>query len=101
MIDRRPVGFYALNEGPNPTSLEHLWVLPERIGHGIGRALFQHAVGRAATLGATSLTIEADPHAEPFYLHMGADRVGEIASEVADLRRELPLLTIDLSSRRH
>ncbi len=77
-------------------SLEHLWILPERIGQGIGRALFQHAVERAAARGATSLTIEADPHAEPFYLHMGATRVGAVTSEVDGQRRELPLLVYDL-----
>jgi GNAT superfamily N-acetyltransferase len=52
--------------------LEHLWVSPEHIGTGIGRALFDHAVRRAAALGATTLSIEADPNAEGFYRRMGA-----------------------------
>jgi GNAT superfamily N-acetyltransferase len=51
--------------------LEHLWVLPDWMGQGIGRALFRHAAERAAARGALSLTIEADPNAEPFYLPHG------------------------------
>src|SRR5688572_10653804 len=58
-----PVGFYALIHGPGCT-LEHLWVLPEWMGQGIGRLLFEHALHTAAALGATQLDLEADPHAE-------------------------------------
>ncbi len=96
-IDRQIVAFLALRQTPGRMELEHLWVLPTRIGQGVGRALFEHAVDRAAALGATSLTIEADPHAESFYLHMGAKRVGTVQSEVAGLRRELPLLAFELT----
>ncbi len=70
-------GFYALVERGSKVELEHLWVLPEHIGTGIGRALFDHAVRKAAALGATILSIEADPNAEGFYRRMGARRVGE------------------------
>ena len=57
-------GFYALVERGREVELEHLWVLPEHIGAGIGGALFDHAVRRATALGATTLSIEADPNAE-------------------------------------
>lgn len=96
LMDRQPIGFYALLRSAFTTRLEHLWILPEQIGRGIGRALFQHAVQKAAARGAASLTIEADPHAERFYLHMGARRVGVTRSEVDGQQRELPLLTLDL-----
>ncbi len=95
--DGRTTGFYALVETPDTFSLEHLWVLPERMGEGIGRALFQHAAGRAAAGGASRLTIESDPQAEPFYLHLGAKRVGAVMSEVDGQPRELPLLSYDLT----
>jgi GNAT superfamily N-acetyltransferase len=39
-------GFYALVERGRTIELEHLWVSPERIGTGVGRALFDHAVQR-------------------------------------------------------
>jgi len=89
------IGFYALVETPDSISLDHLWVLPERIGQGIGRALFKHAAGRAAARGASRLTIESDPQAEPFYLHLGARRVGAVPSEIDGQPRELPLLVFD------
>ena len=94
-----PAGFYALvGEGPRIV-LEHLWVLPERMGSGVGRALFEHALERAAPLGAETLGIEADPNAEGFYRRMGARRVGEISYELAGRERVLPLLAMDLRTR--
>ena len=73
--------------------LDHLWVRPEHIGHGIGRLLFGHAVShvRAKAAGIT-LGIESDPKAEGFYVRMGARRVGTIVRDWKGLRRELPYL---------
>lgn len=93
---RQMVGFHALVLLADLLRLEHLWVLPTWMSQGIGRALFQHAVERAATLGASSLTIEADPNAEPFYRRMGAVRSGLIETEIDGHRRALPILTFDL-----
>ena len=97
VIDRQQVAFHALLPTPDALRLEHLWVLPERIGQGIGRTLFLHAAERATARGAPSLTIEADPHAEPFYQHMGAVRAGTTTTEIDGGRRELPLLVFDLT----
>ena len=60
-----------------------------------GRLLFAHAVATARRLGYQTLTIEADPFAEAFYRAMGAERVGEVPSEVA-AGRMLPLLRVEL-----
>lgn len=79
--------------------LDHLWVLPERIGSGIGRSLFEHAVHRASALGAEVLEIESDPNAEGFYRRMGAERIGENVFEIERQRRTLPLLALDVPSR--
>lgn len=94
-----PVGFYALVGEGTKMELEHLWVLPERMGLGLGRALFDHAVRRAAGLGAEVLGIEADPNAEGFYRHMGARRVGEIVYNLDGRERVLPLLALDVRLR--
>jgi GNAT superfamily N-acetyltransferase len=93
-------GFHALVERGREVELEHLWVSPEHIGAGIGRALFDHAVRRAAALGAKAMSIEADPNAEGFYRRMGARRVGENVYEIEGHRRELPVLILDVPSRR-
>jgi GNAT superfamily N-acetyltransferase len=100
VVEGEPAGFYALvGEGPK-IELEHLWVLPERMGTGLGRALFDHAVGRAAALGAEVLGIEADPNAEGFYRHMGATRIGEIVYELDGRKRVLPLLAVQTRGHR-
>jgi GNAT superfamily N-acetyltransferase len=97
IINRQTVAFHALLQNAAVLRLEHLWVLPDWMGQGIGRALFRHAAERAAARGALSLTIEADPNAEPFSCRMGAVRSGEIATEVEGRRRDLPILTFDLT----
>ena len=91
MEDDCAMGFYSLTTRPRP-DLNHLWVLPNAMGRGIGRALFEHAVEQAKELGLATFEIEADPNAEAFYLHMGAKRIGTNVSEIGGERRELPLL---------
>ena len=98
--DRRIVGCYALVATVEALDLAHLWVRPAEMGHGIGRLLFTHALGRAAARGACRLTIESDPNAEAFYLHLGAVRVGRVATEIGGQPRELPLLHFDLGRNR-
>jgi GNAT superfamily N-acetyltransferase len=97
IINRQTVAFHALLQSADVLRLEHLWVLPNWMGQGIGRALFRHASKRAAARGVLSLTIEADPNAEPFYRRMGAIRSGVIATEIDGHRRDLPILTFDLT----
>ncbi len=97
VIDGQVIAFYALLETAETLRLEHLWVLPERIGQGIGRRLLTHAAERASARGARGLTIEADSHAESFYSHLGAVQIGVIPSEIDGRRRELPLLVFDLA----
>ena len=86
------IGFHALIEKDESWSLEHLWILPGQMGHGFGRRLFAHAAAYAAERGALSLTIEADPNAEPFYRRMGAIRDGTRESQIDGQIRRLPLL---------
>jgi GNAT superfamily N-acetyltransferase len=92
--DGVPVGFYALSRDDDVPELEHMWVAPEHIARGVGRALFAHLVARLRDAGATELRVASDPHAEGFYLRMGARRVGEVASRPPG--RRLPLLVLRL-----
>ena len=87
----RPIGFYVLTAEEDGIHLDHLWVLPQAMGRGMGRALFEHAVAEATSAGSSSIKIEADPNAEGFYQGMGAIRVGTSISQVDGKRRELPL----------
>ena len=91
------IGFYTLERVENRVALIDMWVLPKYIGSGVGRHLFAHAVKLARSLGVVAMDIESDPNAEGFYVHMGACRIGTIASEVEGHMRELPFLRLDLT----
>ena len=88
-------GFYALTIKDQKAELEHMWVAPDSIGTGIGKALFLSAMQKAAELKLRSVEISSDPNAEGFYQKMGAYRVGESTSEVDGEPRILPRLSID------
>ena len=92
----RAVGFYVLTTEDDGIHLDHLWVLPEAMGLGIGRALFEHAAAQARSSGFDLVRIEADPNAEGFYKRMGARRTGTSLSQVEGERRELPLMEYQL-----
>jgi len=98
--DWNPVGFYALllSKPEARAQLDHLWITPDWIGRGLGRALFEHAVSTARELGASVLHIEAEPNAEPFYRHMGARRTGERRGQIEDQPRVLPLMELELGA---
>lgn len=85
----------VLMEENNTASLDALFIEPARMGCGAGRMLFDWAVVTSRKLGATSMVIEADPSAEPFYLYMGAHKVGN-APSVSITGRILPLLKLTL-----
>ena len=87
-------GLYSLSEDEGELEIEDMWVLPEFIGKGYGKALFEHLVATASRTGAQEIRILSDPHAEGFYLRMGAVRVGEQASRIAG--RNLPVLKFSL-----
>jgi GNAT superfamily N-acetyltransferase len=78
--------------------LLHMFVEPSAIGTGVGRVLFGDIATLARKLGALRLSILADPHAEAFYLRMGAQRIGDAPSDAIP-GRFLPLLTFDLETR--
>ena len=75
-------GFYRLLPDGEVAELDSLFVDPRAIGTGVGRRLWEHAVATAAELGCTELVFQSDPHAEGFYLAMGATRDGESESTV-------------------
>jgi GNAT superfamily N-acetyltransferase len=91
------VGFYKLREVTSySVELTDLFVDPPVIGHGWGRRLWEHAVDTARRRGYLQMTFESDPNAEGFYLHMGAQRVGEVESSVKP-GRFLPKMLYQLS----
>jgi GNAT superfamily N-acetyltransferase len=96
MEQDEPVAYYSFNENEDGFWLDHLWVLPEHMGQGIGRSLFQHALERCKMLGVSTLKIESDPNAERFYERMGAHKVSEHKTEIQGEPRVLPVMEINL-----
>jgi GNAT superfamily N-acetyltransferase len=94
VVDEEITGFYRLSVQGRRASLDDLWVRPEWMGRGLGRALFQHARANAGAAGASTLEIESDPNARGFYEKMGAHQVREHATELEGLSRILPVLEI-------
>ncbi len=71
-------GYYSLVAKADGLYLDKLFVDPTWIGTGLGKRLWLHALDQARRLGATTLKIESDPNAAPFYAAMGARHTGEI-----------------------
>lgn len=84
--------------GDSLAELEHMWIKPDHMGVGVGRALFMLARERAANLKALVIELSADPNAEGFYQRMGAKRIGEVRSEIEGKPRVLPRMSVNLDS---
>ena len=90
-FDERPVGISVLDLG-DPPELVALFVEPDLIGHGVGRALLAHELERARAAGVESVLTESDPNAELFYREHGAVRAGHRTSPTTG--RDLMLLRL-------
>ena len=93
--DGRPIAVAQLKVVDDEADLLKLFVEPNALRSGTGRALLAWATDVARNLGARRLTIEADPDAAPFYRKMGAYDVGQAPSGSV-LGRMLPKLAMNL-----
>lgn len=75
VVDDQIAGFAAIEHHDKETILEHLWVLPDFIGKGIGKRLFLHVADQFSEFVFT-----ADPNADGFYYKMGAQKIGDYPS---------------------
>jgi N-acetylglutamate synthase-like GNAT family acetyltransferase len=98
LYDDEIVGCCAIAFSESLAELEHMWIRPEHVGIGLGRALFLHVTERAANLAIPALEISADPNAEGFYERMGATRIGEVRSEIEGQPRVLPRMVVVIGS---
>jgi GNAT superfamily N-acetyltransferase len=94
-LAERPVGVSILDLA-DPPELVALFVEPEAIGTGIGRALLRHALERAQGAGVDNVLIESDPNAEPFYRAHGAMEIGHRTSPTTG--RDLTLLRLPVAA---
>ena len=92
------MGFYALSGAAPVMELEHCWVLPARIGRGVGARLLAHATATCRAARASTLRIASDPFAVGFYRALGARPVGTVPSTPRG--RTLPLLLLRVDGKR-
>ncbi|WP_299929453.1 GNAT family N-acetyltransferase [uncultured Pelagimonas sp.] len=89
------IGVATVTIDQGTAQLNKLFVDPDAIGSGAGRALLLWAIAQARSGQARIMNIDADPGAEAFYAYMGAIRIGSVAS-TAISGRMLPLMQIAL-----
>lgn len=95
----RVMGFYTLRLRDGSCELENLWVSPEEVGKGHGRALLSHAIETARSMGAHEILIDADPNAENFYVRCGAVVTGSVPAAIdGQPNRMRPQLRIAIRS---
>jgi ribosomal protein S18 acetylase RimI-like enzyme len=94
------VGVCVLETHGTRALLEHVWIAPEYQGRGIGRALVERALDAAASAGLERVDVQADPFAEPFYLRLGARRLGATPAPMPGApERTLPRLEFRVGPR--
>jgi N-acetylglutamate synthase-like GNAT family acetyltransferase len=74
------VGFATLERSGDSAELVDLFVIPESMRRGVGRALVDDAVTTLAGEGISALWVTANPHAMAFYIAMGFESIGETAT---------------------
>jgi hypothetical protein len=74
------VGVLQLATAMHPWFIEAAWVIAHVVRRGAGSGLLRQAPDHARSQGQDLLSIDADPHAEVFYLALGARRVGELTA---------------------
>jgi GNAT superfamily N-acetyltransferase len=70
------VCFFAVAEDGGEHLLDHLWVRPDRLGQGIGRAACEHVFALARRHGWAALPVLPDPPAQGFYRKVGFEDTG-------------------------
>src|SRR5580658_663528 len=60
-IDTTLAGFAAIKDRGAASELDHLWILPDYIGKGIGKALFASVASHVAATGRRELVFTSDP----------------------------------------
>lgn len=74
------VGFSGVRIHDAEAELDHLWILPEYIGQGIGKQLFLYTAKMMNEIGYPEIVFTSDPHSDGFYRKLGAERIGDYYS---------------------
>jgi GNAT superfamily N-acetyltransferase len=83
----RVVGFATTARNDDGLELEDLFVDPDWMRMGIGRALVADALLLAGHLGLRCIDVTANPHALDFYRKVGVCKVGSVATALGQGHR--------------
>lgn len=82
-VDGTVAGFAVVLDEGETVELDGLFVEPELMGHGIGRALVARAIADARRAGATRMHVISGPESAPFYQRCGFAEVGRVQTLLA------------------
>jgi predicted GNAT family N-acyltransferase len=85
----RPVGCGRMLEQGEYVKIGRMAVIRERRGAGVGRRILEFLVESARRRGFKRAALDAQLHAEGFYLKQGFTPVGEIFEEASILHRRM------------
>ena len=95
------IGYYSIVELKNNIKisdipidkglwLDHMFIVPEYIGLGFGKKMFNHLIERCEERRIVKLSILTDPNSKEFYEKMGCKYIREYSSTIED--RTTPLV---------
>ncbi len=92
----RIIGFYSIVRESDGEYLDNMFILPEYMGKGLGKTLWDHAVMEFLKRKVHTFKLVADPFACGFYQKMGAVQMNEKESSTFP-GRKLPVMiyTVD------
>ncbi len=91
---RTLLGVCALEPFGDQLEIAGMWVLPDSIGQGVGKALLKEALFHCREQGVATLRLLSDPHAVGFYEAAGAVLIGH--ERGSPKGRLLPLMHFDV-----
>lgn len=84
------IGFYSYFEQEDHIKLDNLFLLPAFIGKGLGYWMMEDFLKRVASIPKDKIVLDADPHAEGFYLKLGFQTISWLPSSIP--KRFLPTM---------
>lgn len=85
----RPVGCGRMLARGNYVKIGRMAVLAERRGRGIGRSVLEFLIEQARRRGFRRAVLDAQLHAEGFYLKQGFASMGEVFEEAGIMHRRM------------
>lgn len=91
------IGYYSYRSISETTiKLDNLFIAPKYMGKGIGQELINDFFNRVKQTKCNIVTLDADPHAETFYLKFGFRTIDQKETSIPG--RFLPIMELELEN---